>query len=380
MNFDFISDKNFRELLIRDYQELKNCIESKSIKSVLVLSGSIIEAVLTEYFIQFPPNGKTEPQILSATLDSLILWAVEENVISEKERNLAVVVKDYRNLIHPGREIRKREKFDIDSARISESVLNIIVDSVKSVYLKKYGYSANEVFEKLKRDWHFQSIFDKVILKLNQNERGKLLNHLVDYDKWEKSKWECFIKDGEIQEYETYNIEDVKPLILKLKPLVSINLIRINLIKMMKEIETGESLNAYSLFNLFHENLDLLNEDEQELIVIYMLNLYTTVLEENRMVIADKTFSTIGKHIKTEKSKNALKEFIEFCVVNFSHKNIESEMDLLEQVFNSLSIEVKTIAENHLKSFLSPVENLPFYVKPFYDEAILRNLINNNVG
>ena len=345
-----------------------------------MLSGSIIEAVLTEYFLQFPPNGKNEPQILSSTLNELIEWAVQEGVISEKEKNLAGVVKDYRNLIHPGREIRKGEKFDFDSAKISESVLNIIVDSVKSVYLEKYGYSADEVFDKLKKDWHFQSIYDKVIIKLNQNERSKLLGYLVDFDKWEKSKWECFMEDGPIPEYEIYNLEDVKRFILELKPLVSSDLIKSNLAKMIKEIETGESLNAYSLFHLFHENLDLLNDDEQEIVVIYMLNIYTKVLEENQYVIADKTFSTIGKYIKTDKSKNALKEFIEFCAVHFNHKKIESEMDLLEQVFNSLSADIKTEAEAYLTSFLSPVENLPFDIKIFYGEALKRNMVNNNGG
>lgn len=319
MNFDFISDQKFRELLIRDYQELKNCIEAKSIKSIMVLSGSIIEAVLTEYFIQFPPNGKTESQILNSTLNNLIEWATQEDVISEKEKNLAGVVKDYRNLIHPGREIRKGEKFDFNSAKISESVLNIIVQSVKSVYLEKYGYSADEVFEKLKQDWHFQSIYEKVILKLNQNERAKLLGYLIDFDKWEKSKWDCFIQEGSVEEHPIYELEDVKPFILKLKPLVSSDLIKSNLAKMIKEIETGESINAYSLYHLFHENLDLLTDDEQELVIIYMLNIYTTVLDENQKVIADKTYSTIGRYIKTDNTKKALKEFIEFCVVHFYH-------------------------------------------------------------
>ncbi len=53
-------------------------------------------------------------------------------------------------------------------------------------------------------------------------------------------------------------------------------------------------------------------------------------------------------------------------------------MDLLEQVFNSLSSEIKTEAETHLKSFLSPVDNLPSDIKIFYDEALERNMLNNN--
>lgn len=133
MNFDFISDNNFKELLTRDYLELKKCIEHKCIKSTLVLSGSIIEAILTEYFLQFPPTGKTESQIMNSTLNDLLSWAISENVISSKEKDLAGVVKDYRNLIHPGREIRKGEKFSEETANISVSVLKIIVESVKMV-------------------------------------------------------------------------------------------------------------------------------------------------------------------------------------------------------------------------------------------------------
>lgn len=380
MNFDFISDKNFRELLIRDYQELKDCEESKATKSILILSGSIMEAVLTEYFIQFPPLGKSENQILTASLSDLITLAKEEKVISETEKNLASVVKDFRNLIHPGREIRKKEKFDINSAKIGMNVLNMITDSVKSVYLQKYGHSADEIFEKLKKDWYSKSIFDKVIIKLNQNERIKLLSHLVDYDKFEKSQWDCFLEEGPIQQFELYELEDVKPLILQLKGLVPSDVIKNYLVKLIKEIETGNSLDAYSLFHLFHENMDLLTEDQQELIVIYMLNLFDKVSDLSGFIIEEQTYSTIGKYIKSGKTVKELNEFLEYCAVHFNDDKIPNEMDLVEQIFNSLSPHVKLDAEVSLAKFLHPVESLPIYVKAFYDEALKRNLIKNNVS
>lgn len=52
-------------------------------------------------------------------------------------------------------------------------------------------------------------------------------------------------------------------------------------------------------------------------------------------------------------------------------------MDLLEQVFNSLSSDIKTEAETHLTVFIKPV-NLPFNIKKFYDEALERKMINNS--
>lgn len=375
MNFDFISDNNFKELLTRDFLELKKCIENKCTKSTLVLSGSIIEAILTEYFLQFPPTGKTESQIMNSTLSDLLTWALTENVISSKEKDLAGVVKDYRNLIHPGREIRKGEKFSEESANISVSVLKIIVEAVKTVYLQKYGHSAEEVFEKLKKDWHFKSVFDKVIIKLNQNERIKLLSLLVEFDKYEKSQWKCFLEEGPIIDFPLYDLEDVKPLIQQLKSLIPVDVTKSYLKKMIKEIETGNSLDAYSLFHLFHNNMDLLDPDEQELVVIYFINLFDKISAESLTIIQEQTYSTIGKYINSPNIVQELKEFLEYCAVHFNTKFMKREMDLIEQIFNSLSPTIKTQAEQSLRDFLTPIEKIPEDIKIFYEEALNRGYI-----
>lgn len=375
MNFDFISDQNFREILVRDYKELKSCLKTGSIKCVLILSGSIIEAVLTEYFLQFPPEESNSNDILKSNLNTLIEYAVQSSIISENEKKLAEVVKDYRNLIHPGREIRKGKKLNLETAEISKRILNIIIESVKSVYLERYCYSADQVFEKLKNDWHSHTVFSQIIEKLNENEKVKLLGYLIDYDKQEKSMWKCFIQEGDINEYPTYNLESVKPLVLELTQHLPKTLIKSYLAKMIEEIETGETVSAYSLFHLFHENLDLLTDAEQESVVIYMLSIYGTVYDENRFVISDKTYSTIGKYIKSDKSMKALKGFLSFCVVHFIPEIIKSEMDLLEQVFNCLPANRSTEAKTYLTDFLSPINNPPSNLDSFFYEALNRNLI-----
>jgi len=48
-NFDFISDNRLRIILERDYTELNRCFESGCYKSVLILSGSLIEAIIMEF-------------------------------------------------------------------------------------------------------------------------------------------------------------------------------------------------------------------------------------------------------------------------------------------------------------------------------------------
>ena len=373
--FDFIADERFREILARDYSELQLCYEAKATKSVLVLSGSIIESILTEYFILFPVNNLTEKQILGATLNDLIDWAVNEKVISSKEKNLCVVIKEYRNLIHPGREIRKNEKFDFESAKIAKSVLELIIKSIRTIYLEQYGYSAKDIMDRLKKDWYYQSIFDKVILKLNHKERTTLLKELVEFEIWEKSFWECFMEEGPVIEKTTYNLENVALLVPKLKRLVPNETIKSYLKKLVKEIESGDSLTAFCLYNLFHEELNLLSKEAQETVIIYMLNFLGSVDDESRTLTYEKTYSTIGKYIKSESTRTALKELLSYCAVNFNHSAIEPQMEVLEQIFNSLTDGVKTEAEQHLTAYLEPTDKLPPYMKTFYEDATKRQMI-----
>lgn len=86
MNFDFIADQRFRTLLSRDYLELQKCLENDASKSALVLSGSILEAALSDFFIQFPVNGKSENSILQSNLGTLIEIAESEKIITSKEK------------------------------------------------------------------------------------------------------------------------------------------------------------------------------------------------------------------------------------------------------------------------------------------------------
>lgn len=373
MNFDFIADSRFRTLLTRDYLELQKCLENEAYKSVLVLSGSILEAALSDFFIQFPIEGKSESSILQSNLGTLIDIAESEKIISSKEKNLATVVKDYRNLIHPGKEIRKEEKFNSESATIAAKVVDIILNSVKSVYISKYGNTAEEILERLKHDWHYQSVFDKVVIKLNQNEKEKLLQLLVDFDVWEKSHWDSFSYGNKPIRNEYYDLEFVKPLTNQLKPLLPNEVIKNYLKQLIKEVETGSKEKAYCLYNLFHDNIGELNPDEQELVVIYMLGFAISLLENTNDIALEKTYSTIGKYVQSDETKAALKKFIEDYSVNSGGS--EKDLDIFEHVINGLRVELRTEMLQYLTDFLPSKENAAPYLDKFYTEAARRGLI-----
>lgn len=180
MKFDFITDLDFRNILERDYEELNKCIESKSSKSVLILAGSIIEALLTDYFISFPVNDLKKQKVLKMDLYNLIELSVEQKLISKSTKDLSSVIKNYRNLIHPGREIRTSENFDFDTAVVAKSLLNIIVKEIRENYLNHLGYSANDLFNKLQYDELSQPIFEKLLNKVHKIEKSNLFNMLLD--------------------------------------------------------------------------------------------------------------------------------------------------------------------------------------------------------
>jgi hypothetical protein len=373
MNFDFIADQRFRTLLSRDYLELQKCLENDASKSALVLSGSILEAALSDFFIQFPVNGKSESSILQSNLGTLIEIAESEKIITSKEKNLAAVVKDYRNLIHPGKEIRKGEKFNSETATIAAKVVDIILKSIKDIYISKYGHTAEEILERLKHDWHYQSVFDKVVIKLNQNEKLKLLKLLVNFDIEEKSHWESFSYGNREIRNGYYDLEFVKPLTNQLKTLLPKEVIRSYLKKLLLEVEIGSKVKAYCLYNLFHDNIDELEPKERELIVIYMLGFAISLLDNTGDIALEKTYSTIGKYIQSTKTKEALKKFIEDYSVNSSGS--EKDLDIFEHVINGLEVNLRTEMLQYLTDFLPTKENAVPYLDKFYNEADKRRLI-----
>lgn len=352
MNFDFVIDNRFKDLLLRDYQEMKVCLENKSSKSVLILAGSIIEASLVEYFLQNLPTGKTDSDILKMTLGSLIELGEKEGLLTKTEKNLATVIQDYRNLIHPGRQVRKNEKYDFETASIANSLVTIILKAISEKQQATIFFTAQEIIDKLKNDWSYRTIYNKVILKLKHAERNKLFDLLLMYEMEEKGQWDAFLEEGPIPQYDIHNLTYIKPLITDLKPLIQPDVLNNKLNELVTEIQKGDKLRAFALFNFLHEDIDKLPPDEQEIIATYFLNTFSSILEKCNDLSSEKTYSTIGKYIKTVEGLKEFDEFTIFCIVHFDNKSLSNEMDVYEQAFNSLQEEQKELVRKTAYDFL----------------------------
>jgi hypothetical protein len=374
MEFEYVSDAAFQDILKRDYQELKKCHENEAYKSALIMCGSILEALLVDYFSGSLPTGFTKDSLLVANLAQLLDLAERESIINKGDKNLATVLKDYRNLIHPGREVRKKELFDKSTADISVLVLESLLRKLEQKYKERFPSSAQDILINLDEDWGSRAIYGIVITKLSNIEKERLFDEFIDIEIDIKSKFENYEADKADPVYK--NIEETKEFVNELKPLLPQEVILKALHRVIKAINEGESLEVLSLYNLLHEDIHLLNKDEQEFIAIYMLAHLSSIVENVEELASEKTYSTIGKYIHTDKGLREIKNFVEFGAVNFGGANLNHEIDVFEQILNSLSDDHKEKILSHLATFLRiDVGTLPIE-PPFAIEVAKRGFLN----
>jgi len=137
-DFSFVVDTELREIIERDYEEVQKVKNARAPKATIVLAGSIIEALLLEALLKDSPKAKTSPKAPKENdlrkwhLNSSIEVAEDLGKIKEDTTKFSYVVKDYRNLIHPGKEIRIKLKPKPEEAEIAFQVLKKVIRDLKT--------------------------------------------------------------------------------------------------------------------------------------------------------------------------------------------------------------------------------------------------------
>jgi hypothetical protein len=131
-DFSFVQDSNLRKLLERDYVEIQRAYIAQCWKSVIILSGSAIEVILLDCLKSDPQRAASaskapnKPDLSRWDLNELIDVCVELDRVKSGVEKLSHSVREYRNLVHPGNEIRNQLDFGQEEARIAVEVLNIV--------------------------------------------------------------------------------------------------------------------------------------------------------------------------------------------------------------------------------------------------------------
>lgn len=131
--FGFITDLSLRAIIERDYSEIQRAYIAQCWKSVIILCGGAIEAILIDLLIQKETEAKSaksappkNSDITRWGLSNLIGVAVELSLVSAGVEKLSHSIQEYRNLVHPGNELRSKLRFDAEEAKIAVEVLNIV--------------------------------------------------------------------------------------------------------------------------------------------------------------------------------------------------------------------------------------------------------------
>lgn len=138
-NWNFITDKELKTIIARDYQELGNLLQINANKSIIVLCGSIMEASLVSVLKEHDEKakqffqeeyGKSPGKTESWTLYQLITVANKLGFLDNDTKRQADILRDYRNLIHPAAEIRKATSLDNELIDVQVALLKRVLKSL----------------------------------------------------------------------------------------------------------------------------------------------------------------------------------------------------------------------------------------------------------
>ncbi len=147
MNFTFMQNTNLAKIVQRDYGELQRVRGVDAAKSRYVLCGGIIEGLLLDVLLRDEGKTKTAKKapklkggvnvkpLADWNLGELLDVALELNRIETDAEQFSHGVRNYRNLIHPGKEMQSNQKVALEEADIAEKVVEIIIRELRQQFI-----------------------------------------------------------------------------------------------------------------------------------------------------------------------------------------------------------------------------------------------------
>jgi hypothetical protein len=139
-DFSFVSNPDLRSIIERDYAEVPRCLDATAYKAATVMCGSVMEALLLDALLtdeakakqsQNAPRHKVGNVIKDLdrwSLSSMIEVGIDLQMLRRDTLGLmSHAVREYRNLIHPGAEIREAIVAEKEEAMAAKAALDLII-------------------------------------------------------------------------------------------------------------------------------------------------------------------------------------------------------------------------------------------------------------
>lgn len=194
-DFSYITSPNLRQSLASDYREMHVAFKSQAWKSVQVLAGSIAEALLVDYLAWSNGPVKSGKDPLDMSFKELIEACKKDGAIKSATADMCSAVKNYRNLIHPGRVLRLEEDQPNQStATVASSLIDIINNEIENFRRKRAGLTAEQVYQKMASDKNVIPVLPHLVGELSEREKLRLLveilpnNNLINHNDYNESR------------------------------------------------------------------------------------------------------------------------------------------------------------------------------------------------
>jgi hypothetical protein len=143
-----VSNADFARILSRRWEEANLTFKAGAWLATVVLLGSVLEGILLEKMFDNPekankatkrPKQKGDRKdIKDWTFKELIEVAVELRFISDIQSKLSTIIQEYRNFIHPNKEVmfktrngKNENPFDEVACRTLFGVFNDLINTMK---------------------------------------------------------------------------------------------------------------------------------------------------------------------------------------------------------------------------------------------------------
>ncbi len=397
--FLFISDIRYRKILEQDYQEILKCIDTGANKAAATISGSIVEALLTDYLldkgVDKVQKGKTGSTIKveNAGLGNLIEYCNNNNLVSSKSYHLLQAIRDFRNLIHPAKSIRVKTTASEKDARLYKSALDIIIEEIGAIRQKEFGATADQLLAFVITDENAVELFPHMVQSANsEEERRKFLTEEVP-NKLENQHEilnNYFDQDGEpiFDNFEDANyVHYLKVLIKRVYlcfhicyEISSDESRKQTAYKLLKILKFGKPIEKQFGINLFEPTMLTFLDKEDAIFVTKYLVIYLKSIETDRLSqilpelskLIDETYivrilEAVLYHIRHKEAihiTGATTEFLTVIKSRFIDTYIRSLKMMRESITDSGYEEIQKYNDAVIEIFTGLYEEPPKYV-PF---------------
>ena len=175
-SYDFVAGDAFRKSLQADQRELDACLgDVTAYKAAVVLAGSIVEAMLSDALAGTAHKFKNGKPLLEQDLGGLISAARAEKILTPATSDMCSGVRQYRNLIHPGRSIRESASVNRHNAEMGRALVEIVAEELALRRRETYGLTAEQILSKLRSDTSSLAILPDLLRSSNEEECRRLL-------------------------------------------------------------------------------------------------------------------------------------------------------------------------------------------------------------